>query len=261
MARERLTPTGSDLEDVFRMKYCSKKPMGWGPKLRRRFGYFSPDDIYESLLAKLVNPTSKWLDVGCGRNLFLDNKRLSQILAKRAELLVGVDPDSTIDENPYVHRRIKGTIEQIIGEQTYTLVSLKMVAEHLESPREALRTISALTVPRGRVVVYTVNRWTPVALVSALVPFRFHHGIKNLIWRSECKDTFPVAYRMNSRSVLSQLFGEIGFHEIYFKYLDDCRTSTRSRLLHLLELSIWRLLKTVGLSYPETCLLGVYEKE
>src|SRR5262249_35055264 len=120
--------------------------------------------------------------------------------------------------------------------------------------------IAALTAPGGKVVVLTVNRWAPITIVSSLIPFRFHHGIKRLVWKTESKDTFPVAYRMNTRRELAQVFEEFGFEEIYFDYIDDCRASSRFRVLHFLELSLWRLLRTLGLNYPENCLLGVYER-
>jgi hypothetical protein len=248
------------LAEAFRLKYAANGRLGWGPRLRQRFRHFSPDDVYESLVAKLVGPDSVWLDVGCGRNLFPDNPRLSRLLADRARLLVGVDPDITIEENPYVHQRVRSTINEVRPDRVYTLLTLRMVAEHIADPRSALKAVAALTAPRGKVVVYTVNRWAPITLISALVPFRFHHHAKRLLWRTESKDTFPVFYRMNTRSKLARLFGMAGFREVYFNYLADCRVFSRFRLLHFLNLGFWRLLKAFGLTYPETCLLGVYER-
>jgi hypothetical protein len=121
--------------------------------------------------------------------------------------------------------------------------------------------LARLTAPGGRVVVYTVNRWSPVAVVAALVPFRFHHAVKRAVWRTEERDTFPVVYKMNTRRDLRDWFGRGGFRERSFARLDDCRTFARFRPLHLGELAARRLLGAVGgLSYPESCLLGVYER-
>ena len=109
-------------------------------------------------------------------------------------------------------------------------------------------------------IVYTINRWSPVPVLTYLVPFRFHHLPKRLLWNSERKDTFPVAYRMNTREALRQLFGKHGFHESEFGYLDDCRTFAAFRVLLILELCLWRGLHLLGLRYPENCLLGIYRR-
>jgi hypothetical protein len=113
----------------------------------------------------------------------------------------------------------------------------------------------------GKVVIYTVNQWTPIAVASWLVPFGLHHPVKRLLWRTEERDTFPVTYRMNTRRRLASLFKTQGFRETTFTYLDDCRTFHRFRSLHRLELRTWRFLQRFRLRYPETCLLGVYERQ
>ena len=97
-------------------------------------------------------------------------------------------------------------------------------------------------------------------MLAWIIPFRFHHAIKRLIWRTEERDTFPVAYKLNTRRSLKESFARHGFQEVSFARLDDCRTLSRFRWLHLIELFLWRLLKTVGGRFPENCLLGVYER-
>src|SRR5947208_2800014 len=78
--------------------------------------------------------------------------------------------------------------------------------------------------PGGKVVAYTVNRWSPVSLAAKAIPFGLHHAFKRALWRTEERDTFPVAYRMNTRGALRRAFGAHGFREAGFAYLDDCRT-------------------------------------
>jgi hypothetical protein len=109
-------------------------------------------------------------------------------------------------------------------------------------------------------LIYTVNQWSPVSIIAKFVPFVLHHPIKRRLWNTEEKDTFPVAFRMNTRRRLRRLFEPHGFREADFAYLDDCRTFGNSRPLHFAELSVQRALRTVGLRYPENCLLGVYER-
>ncbi len=259
-ATAMLMPSRSDLEIVFRMKYGDPGDAGWRPALSYKAGYFTPDDYYETLVSKLVQEGDPWLDVGSGRDLFPQNPRLSAVLSQRSGLVVGVDPDENLDENPYVHERAKVQIEDFSTPRTFPLVTLRMVAEHITRPDAALEALARLTARRGKVVVYTVNQWSPAALAAWAVPFQFHHRIKRFLWNCEERDTFPVAYRLNTRKALTDRFEAAGFRELCFAYLDDCRTFARFRWLHRVELALWGVCKGLGLTYPENCLLGVFER-
>jgi SAM-dependent methyltransferase len=196
--------------------------------MRLRFNYFNPDDYYEATVAKLVKGGCNWLDVGCGRHVFPSNARLARILADRCALLVGVDPDETVNENPFVHQRVNGFIEDYQSTQQFDVITLRMCAEHVAEPDRAVVALSRLTKPCGKVVIYTINRWSPVPIVTWLVPFGLHHPVKRLLWKTEQKDTFPVSYLMNTKKDLHRLFQRHGFREFYFTYLDDCRGRLRT---------------------------------
>src|SRR5437773_1977660 len=132
MRSSSLNLTKKDLKDVFDSKYgLDSAAMGWGPRTRSCFGYFTPDDYYEATVSRLVTSGCAWLDVGSGRNVFPSNRRLAQLLAQRCGLLVGLDPDSTIDENDLVHERVRASIENYKTERTFDVVTLRMVAEHV----------------------------------------------------------------------------------------------------------------------------------
>ena len=253
--------TRADLERLFRIKYGDLENYGWGPRTRKRLRYFSPDDHYEALLLRLVSAGCTWLDVGCGRALFPSNPPLARLLANRVAVLVGVDPDPTLDENPFVHERVLNTMEAFQGEQRFDLVTMRMVAEHVTEPEDVVASVARALKPGGLAVVYTVNRFSPVPLITGVVPFALHHPAKWFLWGAQRKDTFPTAFRMNTRTRLRRLFESQGLGEVYFAYLDDCRTFGRFRLGLWLELVVWRCLQAIGLRYPETCLLGVYCKK
>jgi len=257
---EQLHPARSDLNEIIRFRYGGLDNMGWSPRMRLRFGYFTPDEFYEAVVKKLVRSRLSWLDVGSGRHIFPGNEPLAYHLADRCAELVGVDPDPTIDDNRIVRHRVKLPIEEFRTDQVFDVITMRMVAEHIAQPDLVLESLARLTKQGGRVVVYTVNKWSPVTLASWLTPFWLHHPLKRLLWRSEERDTFPVRYAMNTRERLSALFESHGFSERHFAYLDDCRTLSRFRALHFLELSAWQIARSVGLRYPENCLLGVYER-
>src|SRR5262249_5616582 len=150
------------------------------------------------------------------------NRPLARLLADRCGLLVGVDPDITLEENQFVHERVRSTIDLFHTNRTFDLVTLRMVVEHITEPAATVKALARLTRPGGKVVVYTINQWSPIPLATRLVPFNWHHPIKRLLWETEEKDTFPVSYQMNSRSRLARLFRANGFTEGYFAYLEDC---------------------------------------
>jgi 2-polyprenyl-3-methyl-5-hydroxy-6-metoxy-1,4-benzoquinol methylase len=249
-----------NLLEIFTDKYGPLERLGRGPRARLRFRYFNPDDIYEATLSSLINTKTNWLDVGCGRQIFPYNLRTATVLAQRCRLLVGVDPSDNIDGNELVHERYKGLIEDYHTDRQFDLITIRMVAEHITSPSAAVSAFSRLIKPGGRVVVYTVFRWSPVTVLSGATPMYLHYFLKRLFWGAEERDTFPVAYLMNTRKKLKTVFQSGGFQEEQFSYLDDCRTLGRWKLTLMAELCVWRLLNSLGLHYPEVCILGIYRR-
>jgi hypothetical protein len=92
---------------------------------------------------------------------------------------------------------------------------------------------------------------------------RFGYGIRGacfeeLLWGTAPKDTFPAHDRMNARATLRALFGAAGFAEENFQRLDDCRAFARWPATARAELATRRALRSLGIPYPDACLLGVY---
>jgi len=257
-------PVGLDLteavRDVWRLKFGGPGPLGWSPRLRERFGYFTPDEFYEAILLRLIDGTTDWLDVGCGRAPFPSNAALGRLLASRCRRLVGLDPSDNIDDNSVVHERAKCPLEEYRPDRQFGVISLRMVAEHIGDPPSAVAALARLCRPGGRVVVYTVSKWSPASMVASVTPMAVHHLAKRIIWGTLPADTFPTTYRMNTRRKLQRLFANAGLAEEAFLYLDDCRALARWRPTAMLELSLQRALRTVGIRYPEVCLLGVYRQ-
>jgi SAM-dependent methyltransferase len=247
--------------EVLALKYGPPERMGWSPALRSRFGYRTPDDWYEALLFGLIGAETEWLDVGCGRAVFPSNPAGAAVLAKRCRLLVGLDPGDNVLENPLLHERAQCTLQGYRADRQFDVVTLRMVAEHIDDPAGALAALARLVKPGGRVVVYTVGKFSPSTIVSALTPLGIHHTVKKSLWDTEERDTFPTVYKMNTRCALRRLFQDAGFRKESFRHLDDCRAFARWRWSSIAELTAWRCLKAVGLRYPEACILATYQRD
>lgn len=250
--------TKSDLQGLSLLKYGPPASRGWNPRLRDRFGYHTPDDWYETLLNQLVKSQTRWLDVGCGRRLFPSNHALAEDLSRRCARLVGIDESDNVAENPHIHAHQKVFPENFQTDEKFDLITLRMVAEHVRDPDTLVTALARLLAPGGRIVIYTVHRWSPVSIMAAITPMWVHHALKGIIWETEQRDTFPVEYRMNTRRDLSRLFAKFGFEEKSYRLLGDCRTFQKWKLTNFLELSVWKLLGMVGLTYPEVCVLATY---
>ena len=246
--------------EFFGLKYGDLEKGGWGPRLRARFGYVTPDDRYELLVSQCVTPETDWLDVGCGRFLFAHNKEVAGILAGRCKSLSGIDPSDNILENELLGHREQCLLQEYRPGRQYDLVTLRMVVEHIDDPIGAAAALARLLRPGGRAVVYTVNKWSPITVLSAVTPLSVHIRAKRFLWGGEDRDTFPTVYKMNTRRVLADLFSGAGFAEDSFEYLADPRTLSRFKATNVLELALWRGLRALGIVYPENCLLGVYRR-
>lgn len=259
MCTNCILPTRCELQERFDKQYGNVQKHGWRIRMWHRFGYFSSDAWYEAVVDRLVTHDHTWLDVGGGKGIFPHNREQSKALSERCEFLAGVDPSDNILSNPYVHDRAKCNIEEYTSDRRFDLVTLRMVAEHIQNPKAVIDSLTRLMRPGGKVVIYTPYRWSPASVVASLVPFWLHQSATHFLWGSKEEDVFPTAYRMNTRGSLRTLFQNGGFKEIAFTHL-DCALFQTFRITCFLDLSVWWFLRHLGLRYPETNLLGVYEK-
>ncbi|MGA3403584.1 MAG: class I SAM-dependent methyltransferase [Acetobacteraceae bacterium] len=249
------------MQTLIRLKYGPPESQGWGPRLRQWFGYYTPDDWYEAMLLGLVGTDTSWLDIGCGRYILPYSRPVATLLAARCRTLVGIDPDASIELNTLLHRRVRCRVEDYCPQEQFDLITLRMVAEHLADPDAAVAAFARLAKPGGTVVVYTVNRFSPLTLLTSLMPTSLLRLALRLIGAKPRSGLHPSFYRMNTSLALRRLFDRAGFREASFRRLDDCRATLKWKTLNAIELSLWRLCRAVRLHYPEICLLGVYRRD
>lgn len=248
------------LRKAAELKYGDLSAAGQNIRQRLRQGYFAPDEWYEALIDGLVTSQTRWLDVGCGRNLFPQNPALARELSRRCRRLVGIDPDEAVKENEFVHEHIQGTVsDRSLASGYFDLVTFRMVVEHVDDPNSCIQALRRLVAPGGRVIIYTVSKWSVTSVCATLTPMCFHHRLKRLLWNTEEKDTFPVRYLMNTRRRLEQLFRSAGFESEGFWSLPDV-SFWKFPKLHWIELQLIRVCSALQVPYLDRCLLAVYRQ-
>jgi 2-polyprenyl-3-methyl-5-hydroxy-6-metoxy-1,4-benzoquinol methylase len=257
MSAATFTVTEDELMTVFRQKYSRTSSLGWGPRMRLEHGYFTPDDYYEALVGRLLHDGAEWCDVGCGRNIFPENPDLAREYASRCRFVFGIDPDDNVRENALVNEYFQGIVEDCPIERQFDLVTLRMVAEHIENPEAALSRLARLLKPSGHAVIYTPHKWAPMSIVANVTPFGLHNPLKRLLWNSEARDTFPTQYKLNTRKDIDRIAKLTGLEQVHYQRLDDCRITNSYRFLNRLELASRSALHAVGVPYPEACILAV----
>jgi hypothetical protein len=225
--------------------------------------YIPPEFFYESLINKLVNDKSVWLDIGCGGTLFPFDLSMSKEISNRAKLLFGIDPDDNIKKNEIVHKKEQTCLENFNTNQKFNLITSRMVAEHVEFPIKFVRKIASMTEKNGLIVIYTVNKFGWVTFLTNITPFKVHLFFQKLLWRVEGdNDTFPTYMRMNTKKSLDKIFINNGFEPASFKYLEDASIFYRFfKPIYWLEIKLQKLLTITCLHLFKNNLIAVYRKK
>ena len=166
-SQTRCNMSESTIENTFLKRHGGNAlRLGRNAAICWRYGYFSPDVVYEDRVARLVTPDSTWIDVGGGRGIFPGNPQLARAVAERCHLLVSVDPSTNVFHNPYAHERVCSSLEEYGTTHLFDLATMRMVAEHIEQPSQTIAALYWLLKPGSRVIVYTVNRWSPTSIAA-----------------------------------------------------------------------------------------------
>ncbi len=175
-----------------------------------------PYRILEERIAALLTPDSVLLDAGCGRTVPVLRKYLG-----RAKRLIGVELVSFTDVPPGIETYNADLSSIPLPAASVDVILSRSVFEHLTDPESVYREFARLLRPGGAVVFLTANMWDYGTLAARLVPNRFHARIvKEVEGRAE-EDTFPTAYRTNTRAAVDRLAADSGLRVESFEYLSQ----------------------------------------
>jgi SAM-dependent methyltransferase len=132
--------------------------------------------------------------------------------------VTAVDPDARgLMLNP-APTKIKADGEALpFPPGSFDLILCEHVFEHLERPLTVLSECARVLRPGGRLLFLTPNRWSYIAVIAALTPYRFHVWFRSLLIGTAEVDTFPTRYRINTRHDIKYMGAAVGLHLEWFE--------------------------------------------
>lgn len=176
-----------------------------------------PYRLFEQQVDRLIAQGAKvLLDAGCGRTVPVLRKYLG-----RAERLIGVELVEFTDVPPGIEAYHTDLAHLPLADASVDLIMSRSVFEHLTDPESVYREFARVLRPGGRVVFLTANLWDYGTLVARLVPNRLHGRIVKVVEGRAEEDTFPTAYKTNTRSDVDRLAAGAGLAVERFEYLSQ----------------------------------------
>lgn len=175
-----------------------------------------PYRVFEEHVSTLINSESTLLDAGCGRTLPVLRK-----YAGKATRLIGVELVDFTDAPKEIETYNADLSRIPLPDCCVDVIMSRSVFEHLVDPESVYREFARILRPGGRVVFLTANMWDYGTMVAQIIPNRYHASIvKHTEGRAE-EDTFPTAYRTNTRNDVERLARLSGFKINKFEYLNQ----------------------------------------
>ncbi len=175
-----------------------------------------PYSLFEERVGQLLRPDYVLLDAGCGRTVPVLRK-----FQGRAGRLIGVELVDFTDVPTGIETHNSDLARLPLEDASVDLIMSRSVFEHLVDPDSVYREFSRVLKPGGRLVFLTANLWDYGTIVARLIPNRFHARIVKAVEGRAEEDTFPTAYKTNTRGDVDRLAAQAGLGVEAFEYLNQ----------------------------------------
>jgi len=171
---------------------------------------------YARVLRSYVEGASRWLEVGCGRQVLpswampLEEQRQ---MVSRASLFVGIDPCPAIREHPLLREKVIALAGALpFKEGSFDLVTANMVLEHAREPAEFLADVRRVLKPGGKFLFHTPNYFYYLTFLASLVPDGLKRRIVQILEQRREEDVWPACYRANTPGRIRELAEHCKLH-------------------------------------------------
>jgi SAM-dependent methyltransferase len=232
--------------------------------LERRLapGLRSAQAIYADVLDRYVDADTRWLDVGCGHQLFEPWIAKEETLVRRAKMVVGSDPDfSSVRQHRTIRERVVAT-KLPLKDGSFSLITANMVMEHIQEPNVFLGDVRRLLRKGGRLIVHTPNARHWQVWASRMLPTRLKHRLIKVAEGRDDHDVYPTYYHANTPSALRETAVASGL-EVESILLTDTTAPGRIYLgpLVVVDLLIVRLSQREALAGMRSNMIAVFQAQ
>ena len=151
------------------------------------------------------------MDLGCGANPFVAE------YADRFRFAAGCDRDLRLCARAARPFFIGDFSCLPLADGSTDLVTLYLVAEHMERPVQALREIRRVLKPGGRIVLCASLKYFWGSLLNQVLPEAVKIRLLGLLAGKQEEDVFKAYYRMNTLYEAEKALKEAGFSGIKIK--------------------------------------------
>lgn len=186
--------------------------------LDRFYGHIPhPYRLFEAKVDALVDAGARVLvDAGCGRTAPVLRRYVG-----RVERAVGIELVPFTDLAPGIETHVADLAHMPLDDGVADVIMSRSVFEHLTDPEAVYMEFARVLKPGGRIVFLTANLWDYGTLVARMVPNRFHARIVKAVEGRPEEDTFPTAYKTNTRRDVEHLACEAGLRVESLEYLSQ----------------------------------------
>lgn len=204
-------------------------------------GFIPAHELYADAAIEISRPGDRVLHLGAGR----DALGIAARLAGREVTAADTDPQG-LALNPNPRRVLADGASLPFPGDYFDLIMCEHVFEHLQRPSAVLKECSRVLRSGGRLLFLTPNRWSYIAIIAALTPYRFHVWYKSKMIGTAAVDTFPTCYLLNTRNDIERLANEAGMRLETFESLVGWPTYLeRGEWMHRFGVLLHRLLESL----------------
>jgi 2-polyprenyl-3-methyl-5-hydroxy-6-metoxy-1,4-benzoquinol methylase len=218
---------------------------------------------YDALRTQMA-PGARWLDLGCGHQVFGEwmTREQGTVLAQSG-MVAGIDLDwEGLKKHPGIRRRVYGDLTRLPFQSgAWDIVTANMVMEHLEDPSVVLREVHRLLAPGGLLIFHTPNFYHWGTLMARSLPEGVKKRLIGFFEGRAAADIFETHYRINTAADVRAHAERAGFQVVRIEHVNSSATLKMLGPIVLAELAFIRLIEHSRLAQLRSSLIVTLKKK
>ena len=173
--------------------------------------------VYENILKTHIISEMKWLDLGCGHNIFRPWRFTEEVeLVTNCSFIAGVDIClESLKKHRTIINKIQSNINQLpLKGNSFDIVTTNMVIEHLEKPHIYFQEVNRILRPGGLFIFHTPNSLSYKTIAARMIPDILKKRLIYILEGRGDDDVFKTWYRANTKGTITKLADSTSFEII-----------------------------------------------